>query len=170
MLFWQLLDFSIFGLFAKDLAFWTKNRKNDFEIKLPQTVRIGVFRGEKAVSARFRAIGGLQHLQIGNFSKSSVLFKIAISAPLRFGSILWQLHILTRIDVFWQTELVYKISRLCDTHKCHFEEAKNHDFGFSVQVPTNWHFRCFAPLIAQLVYKTSSYRILTAQIEFRGPN
>ena len=73
-----------------DLAFWTKNRKKDFEIKLPQTVGIEVFRGEIAVLARFRAIGGLQHLQIGNFSKSPILAKklilakIAISAPLRF--------------------------------------------------------------------------------------
>ena len=85
--FWPFCLPKVLGM---DLAFWTKNRKKDFEIKLPQTVGIEVFRGEIAVLARFRAIGGLQHLQIGNFSKSPILAKklilakIAISAPLRF--------------------------------------------------------------------------------------
>ena len=88
--FQHIWPFCLAKVLGMDLAFWTKIRKKDFEIKLPQTVGIGVFRGEKAVLARLRAIGGLQHLQIGNFSKSPILakklilVKIAISAPLRF--------------------------------------------------------------------------------------
>ena len=96
--------------------------------------------------------------------------KIAIFRALARCRILSNGAINAQIVVECQHSSAQQISGSLDAGKCHFEEARNRDFGSSVQVPTNWLFRCFAPLIARLVYKTSSYRILTAQIEFRGPN
>ena len=68
---WFLLE--IFGskillkILDKYLQNWAKISKNFWKTKIRQTVVLGVFRGKKANLAPFRAIGGSEHLQIGNF-------------------------------------------------------------------------------------------------------
>ena len=96
--------------------------------------------------------------------------KIAILRALACCRILSNGAINAQIVVECHYSSAQQISGSLDAGKCHFEEARNRDFGSSVQVPTNWLFRCFALLIAILAYKTSFYRILTTKYEFRGPS
>ena len=61
--------------------------------------------------------------------------KIAILAPLDFGDKPCQRAIQAQIEVSGLMEPADKISLPGDTRRCHFEGARNRDFGSPAQVP-----------------------------------
>ena len=61
--------------------------------------------------------------------------KIANLAPLNFGDKPCQRLVSAQIDVLGLMEPADKISLPGDTRRCHFEGARNRDFGSPAQVP-----------------------------------